>query len=339
MDEPNEQQPMTEGGTNERSPQETSTMPTIGQLSVAFGILLLVFGASYIPDLLPERERGDLSFDEELEDERSTKGDARMVFDTLELEAESIYIHDAATGKAIYNKNGGVQLPLASLTKLMTALVAYEHLRDDALVTITLDAILQEGESGFEDGEYFVAKDLIDYTLMTSSNDGAYALAAAAGYTINELRDPEEAFIEEMNRKAEEIGLVQSYFDNPTGLDASDLRSGSYGSARDMAHLMEYMVRERPEVLTRTTETGWVLENGSESFTASNTNAFVGTIPGIIGSKTGYTDLAGGNLVVAYDAGLNHPVVISVLGSTYDGRFTDVLKLIDATEAYILHTP
>ena len=65
---------------------------------------------------------------------------------------------------------------------------------------------------------------------------------------------------------------------------------------------------------------------------ASNTNDAVSKIPNMIGSKTGYTDLAGGNLTIAFDAGLNRPIVITVLGSTHDDRFTDVLTLIDAVQ-------
>ena len=65
--------------------------------------------------------------------------------------------------------------------------------------------------------------------------------------------------------------------------------------------------------------------------TATNTNEVVGSIPGLIASKTGFTDLAGGNLVVAFDAGINRPVIISVLGATKDGRFTDMEMLVNAS--------
>jgi len=67
------------------------------------------------------------------------------------------------------------------------------------------------------------------------------------------------------------------------------------------------------------------------SYFANNTNIFVDKIPNLIASKTGFTDLAGGNLVIAFNADINRPIIISVLGSTEEGRFTDVLQLIEAT--------
>ena len=72
-------------------------------------------------------------------------------------------------------------------------------------------------------------------------------------------------------------------------------------------------------------------QTGISQETDNSTNAFIDKIPNVIASKTGYTDLAGGNLVVAFDAGLNRPIIISVLGSSQEGRFADALKLIDAT--------
>lgn len=77
---------------------------------------------------------------------------------------------------------------------------------------------------------------------------------------------------------------------------------------------------------------------GNAEYTIANTNAVVDQIPGLVASKTGYTELAGGNLVVLFDAGPQHPIVISVLGSTREGRFTDVLALVDATLSYLHHS-
>jgi D-alanyl-D-alanine carboxypeptidase len=71
--------------------------------------------------------------------------------------------------------------------------------------------------------------------------------------------------------------------------------------------------------------------SAEKRYSAENTNVVIDKIPNLIASKTGYTDLAGGNLVIAFDAGLNHPIIISVLGSTEKGRFSDVLQLVQAT--------
>ena len=97
---------------------------------------------------------------------------------------------------------------------------------------------------------------------------------------------------------------------------------------------MSYIVEHYPEILAGTTQTTTRFYNQNGDYhNAQNTNSTVNRIPGLIGSKTGYTTLAGGNLVIAFDVGLNHPIVIAVLGSTRDGRFEDVLKLTKATQA------
>ena len=119
--------------------------------------------------------------------------------------------------------------------------------------------------------------------------------------------------------------MAQSYFLNSTGLDLSSSTAGAYGSALDVAHLVTLMLREYPDVFDATiknpkTQAGSGI--GSESTTEP-----IWDIPGLIAAKTGYTELAGGNLAVAVDLGLNQPVIVVVLGSTHEGRFEDVRYL------------
>ena len=107
-----------------------------------------------------------------------------------------------------------------------------------------------------------------------------------------------------------------------------------------MAMLFEYVFRKHSEIFTPTTYA--TLDIRSENNTVhhvTNTNQGVEHISGIIGSKTGYTDLAGGNLVVVVDIGINHPVAIAVLGSTREDRFSDVKQLIAATTAFVTEKP
>jgi D-alanyl-D-alanine carboxypeptidase len=99
---------------------------------------------------------------------------------------------------------------------------------------------------------------------------------------------------------------------------------------------MEYIVVNQSDLLARTQEEQTrVYSQDGIYHDAVNTNYYIDEIPGIIGSKTGYTDLAGGNLVVAFDAGLNRPIIISVLGSTRQERFTDVMKLVAEVQHYV----
>jgi serine-type D-Ala-D-Ala carboxypeptidase (penicillin-binding protein 5/6) len=314
-------------------------MPVIEQLGIAFGILVLIFGTTLIPDALKKIERSTVLSAEEKPLHSETVSETRRAIDPFKdmaLEARSAYVWDVKEQRILYSKSPDERLPLASLSKLMTALVAHELLGNDATVSISFDAIAQEGDSGFGVGELFTSRNLLDLTLVNSSNDGAYALAAAAGASI-ETRDGDMVtFVEAMNIRAKELGLTQTSFRNPTGLDVSGSTPGAVGSARDMAFLMEYLVTNYPETLeiTRTSQAR-IGNNLGLLHDAENTNRIAASISGLLGSKTGYTDLAGGNLVIAFDAGLNHPIIVSVLGSTREGRFKDVEKLVEAAKAAV----
>jgi D-alanyl-D-alanine carboxypeptidase (penicillin-binding protein 5/6) len=167
---------------------------------------------------------------------------------------------------------------------------------------------------------------------MTSSNDGAHSLASVIGYVKqDESKTARELFIEEMNKKTQEIGLAQTYFLNESGLDMNEEISGAYGSAKDMAFLMGHIIENNAKILEATRYSELKINSKNLIYDAENTNQYAESIPGILGSKTGFTDLAGGNLVVGFDLGINHPIIVSVLGSTREGRFKDVNKLVKAT--------
>lgn len=260
-------------------------------------------------------------------------------FAGLNLEATAVYVWDISKQEPLFALNEEAQLPLASLTKIMTAVVAKNTLPAGETITIRAEDIMQEGDSGLYLYETWKVEDLIDYTLVTSSNDGASALAAASGAIMTKTDDHtlnKQTFIKRMNQKAKNLGLEQTYFLNEAGLDLSTTVSGSYGSAKDMTLLMEYVLKTDGNLLDSTVFDD--ISVTSESlFThySPNTNSRVESIPGILASKTGYTDLAGGNLVILLDIGIGHYVAISVLGSTYEGRFEDMEKLIWASIGYI----
>lgn len=250
-------------------------------------------------------------------------------FAGITLTAQAAYVYDAATGAVLYAKNEHEALPLASLTKIMTAFVAAETGDARSMVAIRPDDVRVEGDSGLLPGEEIALKDILDFTLVSSSNDGAHAIAAWAGGTFDDGPGaPEDRFVARMNTYARTIGLSETTFNNPTGLDISEDTAGAYGSARDMALLFAYIREKNPAVFDATVNdriTVW--SRSALPHMATNTNPYVTAIPGITGSKTGYTELAGGNLVVTLDAGVARPVIIAVLGSTETGRFEDVHRL------------
>lgn len=264
---------------------------------------------------------------------KNNVGEYTNPFVNIQLEGKAAYVYDVTTSNTLFEFNANDVLPLASLTKLMTAVIASEILPTGTVVTINKSDIESEGDSGLFMHERFKLSDIIGFTLMTSSNDGASALAASAGSLgQNAYGEPasesKQKFINEMNRKSQELGLRGTHFYNESGLDVDNEISGGYGTARDIAFLMAYVVKvahKNIESTTLTRSTVTSLDNIRHQ--ATNTNEEINTIPGIIASKTGYTNLAGGNLAIAFDAGLSRPVVVVVLGSTREGRFKDAEAL------------
>lgn len=247
-------------------------------------------------------------------------------FTNLALEAKAAYVLDAQTGKVLFARNEESQLPLASLTKVMTAFVASD-MPEDTVVAVS-------------DGEKWNLKKLLDYTLVVSSNDGASAIAGV-GSAFFGAREKKEnktetkdtnLFIEKMNEEAQRLHLAQTFFLNPNGLDIDDTLSGAYGSAKDMALLFMHVLKNKPLLMEATAYDSLHFDSlDGIRHSAENTNIIARTIPGLLASKTGYTDLAQGNLVVAFDLGPVHPVIVAVLGSSQEGRFADVEKLVNAS--------
>ena len=319
--------------------QRTSPIPVLPQLSVALGILVFVFGVTYVGSahsLAKKATPPDVRVEASLAKNANDSAEKNAhVFDDTQLIAKSAFVWDVAEQKILFNKNGDTELPLASITKLMTALVAYELLDPEQKVRISNDSIKTDGDSGLSEGEEFSMQDLADLTLISSSNDGAAALSAEAARLISN-RDPEEVFVTAMNLKAKELGLTHTSFKNTTGLDLSSTSIGAYGSARDVALLMENIIVQHADVTALTSLDVTTISNKEgEYHLVKNTNESVNDIEGLIASKTGYTTLAGGNLVVAFNAGLNRPVIVVVLGSSQSGRFEDTLTLVEKARRFI----
>jgi D-alanyl-D-alanine carboxypeptidase (penicillin-binding protein 5/6) len=267
--------------------------------------------------------------------------DAPNPFRMLDIEAEAVAVYDINVDTFLFARRADEQRGLASLTKLMTGLLVVESYDIERRMAVAPGALQAEGDTGLLANETWRVRDLIQFTMLTSSNDGANALATAVGSLWVSTPAVSEAtkrssFVAQMNTRARELGLTQSTYRNPTGLDVTLGTPGAVGSAADTSRLLAHIWQHAPEVIDGTNEYSRTLVS-EDGFVhqADNTNEFVTTIPGLMGSKTGYTDLAGGNLAVVYDVGLNHPIVVVVLGSSLDGRFTDVDALVEATYEYI----
>ncbi len=314
-------------------------VPVGQQLMLVGGILLLIFGSAITPQItnLVKKDEVVTKPVHNMTPEENTQVEQPAIkpFSEVDIVGYSAYVWDINAQRALYKKNETEVLPLASVTKLMTALLADEILNENDKIVIPEVALNQDGDSGLLRDETFNRLSLSDLVLMSSSNDGAYALAVSAGEKLVPFSGA-NAFVSAMNVRADELGLNNTTFHNPTGLDLNQNQAGAYGTAKDVSFLMEHIVDYNPDLLSFTKEDDAIIAS-QDGFTheASNTNYYIDEIPGLIGSKTGYTDLAGGNLVIAYDAGLNRPIVITVLGSTQSNRFTDVMKLVEETNNYL----
>ena len=263
--------------------------------------------------------------DDKVSIKQTTDNSGEKIFKNINVTAKAVAIYDTADKKFIYTKNGNAQLPLASITKIMSGISAIR----------IAEKIDNERSVKFA-GKWWNLYDLMKYTLVSSSNSGITSIAEAVSSTENNNVSKTD-FIGEMNNVAKELGLKTTYFLNETGLDLNEnlggvYLSGAYGSAKDVSKMFAYATEKYPSVFgaTRYPEIKITSSTGEEK-TSKNTNIDVSKMTTIIASKTGTTDLAGGNLVIAFDAGLSHPVIISILGSTAEDRFKDAETLARAT--------
>ena len=259
------------------------------------------------------------------------------IFPQIDILAKAAIVIDYPHGRMIFGKNHEEPLALASLSKLMTALVVVDSTGSSEInfqARILEEDILMEGDSGFLVDEEFLGRELMRAMLVGSSNDAAHALARTSSLYVLTDSSP-LAFTELMNKKAHDLGLVSMRFLNETGLDISENEAGGFGSASDIARAFLLMLRDFPGLLSSTKNQEIRVESVSgRTIDVKNSNSFAGTLPGLIASKTGFTDIAGGNLAIAVDIGFQNPVIIVVLGSSESGRFDDILKLYEATKIY-----
>ncbi len=257
-------------------------------------------------------------------------------YNHVSITGKSAIVYDLTTGQTLYAQNVYAQLPLASVTKLLTLYAASQVLSSSSPVVMTPETIASiddVADIGFSPGETFSFEDIARLTLAASSNNGAEAISEAA--SAAKTQDVTSL----LAGAASALGLKQTHAMNSTGLDQNEELSGSYGSAHDVAILAGALLQKEPTIARASTlpRVSVTSQSGTRHAFA-NTNVDVTHIPNVLLSKTGYTDLAGGNLVVVYDAGIDHPIAVVVLGSTGSGRFTDVQTLIAATSAYFAGT-
>jgi serine-type D-Ala-D-Ala carboxypeptidase (penicillin-binding protein 5/6) len=215
--------------------------------------------------------------------------------------ARAAVLLDAATGAVLYGKNAAERLPPASLTKMLTALVAIERGRLDQRITATEHVYVEPVVIGVDPGEVLSLEDLLYGLLVWSGNDAAVDIAEGLAGTMPK-------FAEWMNDKAAAIGLRNSHFITPHGLDVP----GHYSTAEDLARLLAALMRD--PTLARMVGTREYTIPGPPLYKFHNSNPLLGGYEGVDGGKTGLTDGCGRCLAVTAIRG-GHRVVAVVLGS------------------------
>ena len=243
-----------------------------------------------------------------------------VALDPSALQARAAVLYDLQGGRVLYQKNANEQLPLASLTKLMAAQTVLSVKEPATPVLITQADVRTEGNSGMRAGETMTLGDLITLALVASSNDAIMAAAGSLG------GDP----IAKMNATARGLGLTKTVFYNPTGLDVNTNQAGAYGSAYDVARLAALFYADHPDFFELTTLPDVQVDGGNKEIDLVSTTVPLRSIPGFVAAKTGYTDLAGGNVVAVFDLEPGRTVVAAGLGSTHKGRVDDMKILIKA---------
>ncbi len=215
----------------------------------------------------------------------------------ISISAESAIVMDAGTGTVLYEKNADKRSLIASTTKIMTGYLACLQENPDRLVTIPAEAVGIEGSSIYlQAGERLSLRCLLYGTLLQSGNDAATALAIGCAGS-------EAAFVAQMNRTAKILGLDDTHYANPHGLDSED----NYSTARDLAKLSCAAMKNRLFAEVVSTKTA---SFGNRCFV--NHNKLLWRLEGAAGIKTGYTKAAGRILVSARRIGDRLLVVVTI---------------------------
>jgi serine-type D-Ala-D-Ala carboxypeptidase (penicillin-binding protein 5/6) len=232
------------------------------------------------------------------------------------VQAPAYIVENGRTGEVLAANGASDRRAIASITKLMTVLISLEHAKLDAVVTVPSE-VTSVGEStiSLQAGERIPVRDLIEAALIPSANDAADTLAYYVGH------GSQARFVRLMNAKARRLGLQDTHFVRPDGLDAT----GHVSSARDVTRLARILMR-RPVVRRIVRDTSADIAGGRTIYTR---NSLLYSYPGLFGVKTGHTDLAGWSEVAAARRN-GVTIYATILGSpTEEQRDADLAQLLN----------
>lgn len=232
------------------------------------------------------------------------------------LQYEAALIADLKTGAIYFGENNSRRWPLASVTKLMAATVVMDNFDMNKAITITPGAMaVDPSEKTLRAGDTYTAFDLLQFLLLPSSNVAAEAFADSYGKTM---------FLDAMNARSIAWGMIHTHYDDPSGLSPAN-----QSTADDLLLLAQKIYSDYPKILSvaRTAQVYVTELNSKKKALVKSINDFAGEAD-FIGGKTGYTDVADGNLLSIFRYN-GRPVLIIVLGTDVANRFSNTKKLYD----------
>lgn len=236
-----------------------------------------------------------------------------LAYEDLTLSAVSAYVIDLSSMTVLYEKDSQESLYPASTSKMMTALVALDIFDLDQELRVNKEATVSGNKLNLKEGQLIKVKDLLAAMLIFSANDSAYVLADndQLGFAN---------FMQKMNDKAESLGLTQTHFVNPAGLD----EDGQQSTARDLTIIAsELLKNDQAKQLVATPYKR--IEGQDWAYDLYNSNQLLGQIQGVAGVKTGTTQLAGEVLVTLVERD-GHQILLTLMNSK--DRYLDTSKLI-----------
>lgn len=237
-----------------------------------------------------------------------------------QITAKGAIFIDTKDGNILYAKDPQQKLPIASLTKVMTVLIALENKNlDDSYFVSKRAQDMEPDKMLLIAGEKLTLKELLYGIFLVSANDAAEVLAEG---TVGSR----EEFLTLMNSKAKQLGMMDTYFANPTGLDEDD--NNSYSTAYDLAILTRFLIRRFPAVvdISKTEHVILPITKTHQDYDMYSGINLLSTYPGVVGFKTGYTPEAGYTLITLARID-GHEVIGVLLGSGY--RRDEARELLD----------
>lgn len=281
----------------------------IKRIFLIFTILIIILSNSLVFADLEDNE--EINVNEVIETSKNVEN-------TPNINSQVALIYDRTGKRILFEKNGKKQFKMASTTKIMTATVILENAKLNDVVTIENKAAWTGGSRlGLKKDDKITVLDLLYGLLLVSGNDAAVALAIHVGGSV-------EGFAEMMNNKAKELGLTNTHFVTPHGLDEDE----HYTTAEELAKMADYAM-EIPKFKEIVNTKTYTVRINNNPKTLTNTNELLGSLSGVYGIKTGFTNGAGRCLVTGCKRG-NLDIITVVLGAdTKKIRTSDSIKLIE----------